>query len=80
MPPLSLAKTLTTLLPIFLLRNVAPKTMGLSNPLFYERGSGMPVKGKIPGTPELTSTTSNSQPPKSTVTPKRPPPAVSAVL
>uniref|UniRef100_A0A250YN66 Disintegrin and metalloproteinase domain-containing protein 8 n=1 Tax=Castor canadensis TaxID=51338 RepID=A0A250YN66_CASCN len=61
-------------------RNVAPKTMGLSNPLFYERGSGMPVKGKIPGTPELTSTTSNSQPPKSTVTPKRPPPAPPAAI
>uniref|UniRef100_A0A8C5LC08 A disintegrin and metallopeptidase domain 8 n=1 Tax=Jaculus jaculus TaxID=51337 RepID=A0A8C5LC08_JACJA len=50
-------------------RTVAPKpTPGLSNPLFYVRGSDMPAKGKIPAPTELVST---SQPPRPTVTPKR---------
>lgn len=54
-------------------RCVAPKpTKGLSNPLFYTGDSSLPDKSRPPGPPEMAST---NQPPRPTVTPKRPPPA-----
>ncbi|XP_061259916.1 disintegrin and metalloproteinase domain-containing protein 8 isoform X3 [Bos javanicus] len=63
-------------------RNVAPKTaMGLSNPLFHE-GLSKPAKGgaQAPpgGSPELALYSQPHKPTASSVTPKRPPPAVSA--
>lgn len=65
-------------LSLFLPRSVAPKpTTGLSNPLFYMRDSSLPDKRRPPGTPEVVCT---NQPLRPTVTPKRPPPAVSTVL
>lgn len=61
-------------------RSSTPKTMGLSNPLFYEGGSSLPAKGKTPGPPELISTTQPCQVPRPTVTPRRPPPAPPATM
>ncbi|KAH0507849.1 Disintegrin and metalloproteinase domain-containing protein 8 [Microtus ochrogaster] len=58
-------------------RSVAPKpTTGLSNPLFFMRDSSLPDKRRPPGTPEVVCT---NQPPRPTVTPKRPPPALRPV-
>lgn len=59
-------------------RSVAPKPIsGLSNPLFYTRDSSLPAKNRPPDPSETVST---NQPPRPIVKPKRPPPAVSAIL